>query len=246
MPYGLDDPQPQVWCGCKTRMELDPTRKPHGFMCPNCGGCVDVIPPIDHWEWHKCGAVHKGVRCLEPVPRGAVVCIRCEQEGARDLAGGASGRKFLIDLLGGAPELRKQMDAMSVMERAARRFERETAEKEKREAKRRQRESEVGYVVYYVRVGPSQVKIGTTNNLPRRMKEHRVVNRDNVLAAEPGGFPTEKRRHEQFKKWRWKQIHKTEDFAESPDLLAHIKATRAEHGDPYQLAARLHQEPKAA
>lgn len=54
------------------------------------------------------------------------------------------------------------------------------------------RQSEAGHVVYYVRLGHNHVKIGTTNDLPRRMKELRVVNASNLLAAEPGGYSLER------------------------------------------------------
>lgn len=225
-------------------MKLDPARKPYGFICVECGGCCDIVPPDDRWESHKCGALYQGLRCGKPVRRRSLVCADCEWSVGKSLISSHEGQQMLIRLLGGVRRADERISAQRVMDQAARRFEKETAEEEKREAKRRQRESGAGYVVYYARLGLNHIKIGTSNALPRRMKELRVVNPENLLAAEPGGYKVEKARHEQFKKWRWNP--RTEDFGEGPDLLEHIKATRAEHGDPYALAARLHQEPKAA
>ena len=71
----------------------------------------------------------------------------------------------------------------------------------------------------------------------------RVVNNSNLLAAEPGGFALEHERHDQFRKWRYHR--RKEDFGEAPELLDHIKTLRAEHGDPYELAARLLAETEA-
>lgn len=128
-------------------------------------------------------------------------------------------------------------DYQDVADRMARRHEEATAKAEQLEARRVLRESEQGHVVYYARLGKDHIKIGTTNRLPERMVELRVVNPTNLLAAEPGGYKTERQRHEQFRKWRWNR--RKEDFGEGSDLLEHVEAVRAEHGDPYSLAARL-------
>lgn len=111
-------------------------------------------------------------------------------------------------------------------------FEQKRAEQEARKA-----DAASAHVVYYVRLGENHVKIGTTGRLEERMRELRVANRVNLLAAEPGDRTVEKRRHRQFTILRYDS--RKEDFAESPRLLGHIKDIRNRWGDPWQLPARL-------
>jgi hypothetical protein len=225
-------------------MKLDPDRGPHGFICPKCGGCVEITPPATSaWEWQKCGTFYNGVRCGKRIPRRSIVCEGCERVIAEQVARRREGSEFLIRVMGGLPAQR-QIDTQRSLNRAAERFAAETVKREKLEAKRKLREAEIGYVVYYARLGLNHIKIGTSNDLRRRMRELRVVNESNLLAAEPGGYATETKRHTQFKKWRYNR--RKEDFGEGPDLLKHIEATRTAHGDPYQLAARLAAESEAA
>lgn len=53
-------------------------------------------------------------------------------------------------------------------------------------------------VVYYVRLG-NRIKIGTTRDLQTRMVN---VSHEEILAIEPGGYETERLRHEQFHRLR--------------------------------------------
>ena len=85
-------------------------------------------------------------------------------------------------------------------------------------------------VVYYVRVG-EHVKIGTTTNLPARLKSYGP---SEFLACEPGGLTVERRRHRQFaadlaagREW----------FRPSPPLMAWIEAVRDEHPQPKRRSA---------
>lgn len=92
------------------------------------------------------------------------------------------------------------------------------------------------HVVYYVRVRPGVVKIGTTSGLTSRMQGLRLADED-VLAAEPGDRSLEKQRHAQFEALRIRK--RWEDFQLTDELQAHIDAVAAEHGDPFELEARL-------
>lgn len=85
-------------------------------------------------------------------------------------------------------------------------------------------------VIYYV-LFPGCIKVGYTTNLASRLGNYRVaVPADSLLAVEPGGRDVEKQRHDQFKQWR---LHRRrEDFADTPELRAHIEAVVTEHGDP--------------
>lgn len=88
-------------------------------------------------------------------------------------------------------------------------------------------------VVYYVRLG-DHVKIGYTINLGARINGLRV-DRDALLAVEPGWREVEDQRHEMFAAERQ---GRRENFNPSRRLLLHIEAVRARHGDPWEFAAR--------
>lgn len=90
-------------------------------------------------------------------------------------------------------------------------------------------------VVYYAELRPGIVKIGTTLNLVSRMSTLHVPPAS-VIAAEPGTYDVEKARHRQFAHLR---IGQREDFRVDDVLREHIEALAAEHGNPYELAARL-------
>lgn len=80
-------------------------------------------------------------------------------------------------------------------------------------------------VVYYIRLSPTRVKIGTTKNLVLRCRQL-VPNggRSAVLAYEIGGRALERQRHQQFAHLR---TDGCETFRTGRDLIEHIKATRA-------------------
>ena len=90
-------------------------------------------------------------------------------------------------------------------------------------------------VVYYAELRPGIVKIGTTLNLVARMNGLHIPPAS-VIAAEPGTYDVEKTRHRQFADQR---IGQREDFRVDEVLRAHVEAVAAEHGNPYELAARL-------
>jgi hypothetical protein len=74
--------------------------------------------------------------------------------------------------------------------------------------------------VYYLMVGPTTVKIGTTTNLRNRIAQLRSE-LQYVVAIEPGGFPTERQRHQQFAAERF---GRREDFHLTDRLKRHIEA----------------------
>jgi hypothetical protein len=78
-------------------------------------------------------------------------------------------------------------------------------------------------VVYYVRFG-DQVKIGTTVNLGKRLKN---LPHDEVMATEPGAGRLERQRHKQFGHLRVQKGSHREWFQLTPELAEHIAAVRA-------------------
>lgn len=78
-------------------------------------------------------------------------------------------------------------------------------------------------VVYYIQIrGSDLVKIGTTGNLRQRMTSLRADGAD-LLATEPGGYATERRRHSEFADER---VGAREEFVLSERLSAHIEGLR--------------------
>lgn len=88
-------------------------------------------------------------------------------------------------------------------------------------------------VVYYVRIG-QYVKIGYTIDLRARMSGLRV-DRDALLAVEPGWRETEAQRHAQFDAERQ---GRRENFNPSRRLLAHVDVVRAKYGEPWAYTDR--------
>jgi hypothetical protein len=84
-------------------------------------------------------------------------------------------------------------------------------------------------MVYYVRFG-ALIKIGTSTRLADRIATLKTAQPDfELLAAEPGSFRLERKRHTQFETER---VPGSELFQPSTRLNAHIQAVRDEHGSP--------------
>lgn len=182
-----------------------------------------------------CGALIKGKPCGNKIDRRShtnIVCSTCESKVLTEMFRYPANRAMLLDLMTKA-EQEQYREQWAIKTREDEQRQRE----ERRAARRAAAISTPTHVVYYAKLGENHIKIGTTGDLPARMSALRVVNRRNLLAAEPGGFELEHQRHDQFKAWRWKK--RTEDFADAPSLMAHIRKVRDEHGDPWDLAARL-------
>lgn len=75
-------------------------------------------------------------------------------------------------------------------------------------------------VVYYLLIG-DLVKIGYTENLPRRMSAYPPGSE--LLATEPGSPELEVERHKQFSQYR---KHRVEWYEAAPELLAHIQRVK--------------------
>lgn len=82
-------------------------------------------------------------------------------------------------------------------------------------------------VVYYIDFG-QRIKIGTTTNVKKRMREF-CQPKSALLAVEPGSYDRERQRHEEFAKLR---LERTELFDKGEDLMSHIKLVRDTFGDP--------------
>jgi len=95
--------------------------------------------------------------------------------------------------------------------------------------KDRQRAATVAQsVVYYLREPSGNIKIGFTTNVHARLIALRV-NRDAILATEPGGRGLERMRHRQFKHLR---LGRWERFHPEADLLSHVAMIREHFGEP--------------
>lgn len=79
-------------------------------------------------------------------------------------------------------------------------------------------------VVYYMRFG-NLIKIGTTTALSARTRQLRP---DEVMAAEPGSYDLERKRHQQFAAFR---LH-GEYFHPAALLMLHIRKIRGRHLKP--------------
>lgn len=89
-------------------------------------------------------------------------------------------------------------------------------------------------VVYYLRVAPETVKIGTTTRLATRIQQLRSQP-DYVMAVELGGYEQERQRHKEFADERH---GRRGDFRLTPRLLAHIDDIAAT-GDSRRLVSEL-------
>lgn len=97
---------------------------------------------------------------------------------------------------------------------------------ERRQAAARLPNSPEG-IVYYIRRGKF-IKIGTTTRPRQRFA---ALMPDEILAVEPGSYTVEAERHAQFVAC---QVAKREYFHPEPELIAHIRSLREEHGVPEQ------------
>ena len=87
--------------------------------------------------------------------------------------------------------------------------------------------------VYYLMVGPSTVKIGTTKVLAQRMNQLRS-DVQYVVALERGSYDVERERHRQFATERI--FDNREDFALSDRLKAHIESLQPERDELVAIA----------
>lgn len=81
--------------------------------------------------------------------------------------------------------------------------------------------------VYYLMIGPSTVKIGTTTGLPQRLNALRTE-AQYVVAIELGGRELEQQRHKEFADER---LGRREDFRLSDRLKNHIEALQPDRDE---------------
>lgn len=91
-------------------------------------------------------------------------------------------------------------------------------------------------VVYYLRWA-DRIKIGTSTNLPGRL---RSLYHDECLAVERGGIKVERQRHRQFEAARIP--NQLEWFRATPELVSHINDMRRANGEPLTAAERWSKE----
>lgn len=226
-----------VTCACSREMTPVTSLGPGNYRCPGCRTRIKVNSPALARSTGHCIWPSKN-RCTGPLYEDLPLCRAHSKMVAGTVLREPRARREMADFEG--VELYRKQLALS----AAR--EREEAEQERARAVREFRAK--GYttydgaaVVYYVRLGPDRIKIGTTTSLRVRMSDLRVRSMEDVLAAEPGGRMVERERHKQFKHLRMRGRYGAllEEFSEADDLMAHIAATRERFGDPHELAAEL-------
>ena len=89
-------------------------------------------------------------------------------------------------------------------------------------------------VVYYMRFG-NLIKIGTTGQLYNRM---RSLKPDELMAAEPGSYDLEAKRHREFARYR----AEGEFFYPAPGLLRHIRSVQTRYKTKATRHARARQQ----
>lgn len=227
---------PTIRCNCGREM----------YCCYNTEGgtrwrctCGVMFTVGDITRHHRsprdtCKVWVAGFPCGKPVigrgmgPGERMVCADCALDMVHQAMQVQHTRDYVASLIA-EEEIAEARSRIALAE-----FQERRAEEERRKA---EAEAAQVPVVYYVRLGENHIKIGTTGRLADRMAELRVANRANLLAAEPGTYDVEKKRHRQFALLRYQR--RKEDFAESPRLLQHIDDIRHQWGDPWQLEARL-------
>lgn len=220
-----------VACGCGRKMAPNYRAGPGRFRC-GCGAAITVSGlPTERTD--RCPVRVEGKICNREKPPVADACGQCVERIART----ALAR----------PDLRDRLLRGDIAASFARAQDAAFAEDRQRSEDEQRRRRVIGAltqynVVYYVRVRPEVIKIGTTRHLRSRMGALRVLPTD-VLAAEPGTRQLEATRHRQFAHLQTGAFR--EDFTEADDLRAHIAAIVDQHGQPYDLADQIEQSQRA-
>lgn len=199
-------------CKCGRDMKRDPRpRAPLGVYLCGCGSIVQVRNMIEN----RCVAPRRhGRLCGDPAAITTPVPL-CDAHLTDLLEDPHVLRHKRVEHV---VKLATEAEALRRVEREKERMRLLRQEQQRDEALRKQQ------VVYYIR-RDSRIKIGTTTNMQQRMSQ---LMPDEILATEPGGRAMEKQRHKQFAHIRYRG----EWFTPSEELLAHIEAVRAEHGEP--------------
>lgn len=226
---GVDVHDVTVTCACGRAMTPVNTLGPNHFRCAKCRTRVRVDSPLFHFDPKRCRWASE-----TPCPREAVehfpVCEEHMIAAARAAVTRPETRHALVEQY----EENEFWHALVTAEK--RMFADRAARAESARQTRDQLYPPVN-VVYYVRLSPDNIKIGTTAYLAHRMLALRVHDDAQILAAEPGDRKLEKQRHREFAELRY-HTHR-EDFRPGDALMRHIERVREEHGKPYELVARL-------
>lgn len=226
-----------VTCACSRDMTPVTSLGPGNYRCAACRTRIKVNSPALARSTGHCIWPSRN-RCTGPLYEDLPLCRAHSKMVAGAVLREPRARREMAESEGA--EVYRQQLALSTAR------ERDEAERERARAAAEFRAKgfttyEGAAVVYYVRLAPDRIKVGTTTSLRVRMSDLRVRTMDDVLAAEPGGRMVEKERHKQFGHLRIRGRYNAflEEFREADDLMAHIATTRERFGDPYELAADL-------
>lgn len=202
---------------------------PGHYRCGNCRTRVRIDSPMLDAGRTRCRWVGKA-RCGNDPAKHQPLCDHHLMVAAQWALKRPDTRQTLIDQYEG-DEFDRARSGVWQRARA------EIAEGAERARQRRDEIYPPVDVVYYVRLAPDQIKIGTTAYLSHRMLSLRVHDDAQILAVEPGDRKLEKQRHRQFADLRYHAYR--EDFRPGEELMHHIERVREENGKPFDVVARL-------
>ncbi|MEU0236760.1 hypothetical protein ABZ234_03650 [Nocardiopsis sp. NPDC006198] len=212
-------------CSCKTSMVPVQTLGNGHYRCPICRTRVHVATPFDR-QYERCRVtLSNDKRCPKPIAGPeALLCEYHTDAAAEWVLLNPERRDALIERSSDREVFVEYRDLHD--ERVER----------LRQTRKTNADSRPKFV-YYVRLRPGCIKIGYSADVRGRIHTFRVWDEDELLAVEPGGRAMERERHLQFGHIR--QRFDLEEFDEAPDLMEHIAAVRAGHGNPWQAIDRM-------
>lgn len=207
-----------ISCGCGRKMSPNTLLGAGNYRC-GCGMRIR-IEGLPIRSSTRCPNVVCGRVCNEPKASEAEVCRDCAK---RIVVQALDDPRVWRDAVLSSAQTKYREGQREAIERW-------TEEREKESARERDKRSMIDLnIVYYVRVKPGVVKIGTTRHLPSRLTALRL-DEDDVLATEPGTQKLEAVRHKQFAHLQTGRYR--ENFQLADELQAHIDAVVAKHGAP--------------
>lgn len=214
-----------ISCGCGRKMTPNAIKGAGHYRC-GCGMRIG-IEGLPVRPARQCPVMRGRRLCNRPKEPSADVCDTCAEQITR------------VTMT--RPGLWRNVALADVKDRYDEERQRATHDYAAERQRESERQAELRSlrdfnVVYYVRVRPGVVKIGTTRHLPSRMGALRVEP-SAVLAAEPGTQKLEAVRHKQFAHLQTGRYR--EDFELGDQLVAHIEALVAQHGEPYAVHAQI-------
>lgn len=216
-----------VRCGCSRTMQTDTFAGGGRYRC-SCGTRIGItgLPKFDatHCSLFRSGRICNGPKLAEdPVCQPCSILIAKIAMTDRDVVEQLASTMAAVDF---HQEQAAKLEARREQERIR------SENFEQRDDARR------CCVVYYCRIRPGIIKIGTSIQLAARMDNFRIPAED-VLAAEPGSYKLESLRHRQFTHLRI--APKREDFRLDDQLQEHMDNLVRTHGQPYDLVATIYE-----